>query len=300
MAKKRQEKKNQKNKVHQKLQEKGYTKKEIKRLPEKEVKKVSKQVTASERKQNRRQENKNFIRKNNLTETYKYKGKEYKGSKLQDLSPDVLKEFARIQKRRDRDRALQDTKKQRMIQNGLPEHIANKYKGKSNKYVDDAIFKGDRTVYKAKNKQSLSVLWSDVTGESHYSLALTDFEGMTTKEMISRIHEEYHYASNGKVLPSEYRNADKYFLGVAKIQISSDKEKLISDARKSYKKGYTGSAVAEDGHFLTSNKFTVRGYANMMLAIMTRAKPEHVVYYYGIFETYAFENLPEIHKQIFK
>ncbi len=292
MTKKRQKMKNQKQKVHQKLQEKGYTKKEIKKLPEKEVKKVSSQLSALERKHARREANRNFIRKNNLTETYKYKGKEYKGSKLQDLSPDVLKEFARLQKRRERERTLQQTKKEKMIQGGLPEHIANKYKGKSYKYVEDAIFKGDRTVYKAK--ESLSVLWSDVTGESHYDLALAEFNDLPTNEMIARIHEEYQYAKSGKS-----PRGDKYFLGVAKIQTSSDREKLKSSARDSFKKGYNKGAVAEDGHFLTSDKFTVRGYANMMLSVMTRAKPEHVQDYYAKFETYAHENLPEIHKQIF-
>lgn len=293
MGKKRTKQKQQKQKVVQKLQEKGYSKKEIKRLPKKEVQKVSTQISAKERKQERRQANRNFIRKNNLTETYKYKGKEYKGSRLADLSPEVLKEFAKLQKRRERERTLQSTKKQKMLDGGLSEHLANKYKSKSYKYVDEAIFKGDRTVYKAK--ESLSVLWSDVTGESHYDLALAEFDDLTTKEMIARIHDEYQYAKSGKS-----PRGDKYFLGVAKIQTSSDKEKLKSSARDSFKKGYNKGAVAEDGHFLTSDKFTVRGYANMMLSVMTRAKPEHVQDYYAKFETYAFENLPEIHKQIFK
>ena len=292
MAKKRQTNKNHKKKVVQKLQDKGYSKKEIKRLPKQEVKKVSNQVKVNTRKQERRTANREYIKRNNLTETYKYKGKEYKGSKLQDLSPEVLKEFARLQKRRERERALQATKKQKMIEGGLSEHLADKYKSKSHKYVDDAIFKGDRTVYKAK--ESLSVLWSDVTGESHYDLALAEFNDLSTKEMISRIHEEYQYAKSGKS-----PRGDKYFLGVAKIQTSSDREKLKSSARDSFKKGYNKGAVAEDGHFLTSDKFTVRGYANMMLSVMTRAKPEHVQDYYAKFETYAYENLPEIHKQIF-
>lgn len=185
-----------------------------------------------------------------------------------------------------------------MLAGGLPEHLADKYKTKSQKYVDTAIFKGDRTVY--KGKESLSVLWDDVTGDSHYDLALADFNDLTTKEMIAQIHKEYQYAESGKILPSRYRSEDKYFLGVAKIQTSSDKEKLKASARESYKKGYKKGAVAEDGHFLTSDKFTVRGYANMMLSVMTRAKPEHIVDYYTKFETFAYENFPEIHRQIFK
>ena len=267
--------------------------KQIKRLPTKEVKKVSSQVTKNERKQARRQANRNYIRKNNLNESYKYNGKVYKGADLIDLSPEVLKKFAKLQERRERERSLQLTKKEKMIAGGLPEHLADKYKTKSYKYVDDAIFKGDRTVY--KGKESLSVLWSDVTGESHYDLALAEFDDLTTKEMITRINDEYQYASSGKS-----PRGDKYFLGVAKIQTSSDREKLKTSARESYKKGYTKGAVAEDGHFLTSDKFTVRGYANMMLSVMTRAKPEHVQDYYAKFETYAYENLPEIHRQIFK
>ena len=302
MAKKKPNKriqnKKQKQKVVKKLQNKGYSEKEIKRLPKEEKVKASKQVVQNDRKKSRREANKNYIRKNNLTETYKYKGKEYKGSKLADLSPEVLKEFAKIQKRRDADRKRQDAYKQDMLAGGLPEHLAEKYKGKSRKYVDEAIYKGDRTVYKAK--ESLSVLWSDVTGDSHYDLALADFNSLTTKEMISQIHNEYQHASEGKILNSKYRSTEKYFLGVAKIQVSSDREKLKGAATESYKKGYKQGAVGEDGHFLTSNKFTVRGYANMMLSVMTRAKPEHVKVYYEKFETFAYENLPEIHKQIFK
>lgn len=293
MANKRIKKKHQKQKVQKKLQQKGYTEKQIKRLPQKEVKKVLSQVTKNERKQARRQANRNYIRKNNLNESYKYNGKVYKGADLVDLSPEVLQKFARLQERRNKERTLQATKKQKMIAGGLPEHLADKYKTKSYKYVDDAIFKGDRTVY--KGKESLSVLWSDVTGESHYDLALAEFDDLTTNEMITRIHEEHQYAKSGKS-----PRGDKYFLGVAKIQTSSDKEKLLSSARDSFKKGYKKGAVAEDGHFLTSDKFTVRGYANMMLSVMTRAKPEHVQDYYAKFETYAYENLPEIHKQIFK
>lgn len=308
MANKRIKKKQQKQKVQQKLQQKGYTEKQIKRLPEKEVKKVASQVIKNERKQAKRQANRNYIRKNNLTESYKYNGKVYKGADLVDLSPEVLKKFAKLQERREKERALQITKRQKMLDVGLPEHLADKYKTKSYKYVNDAIFKGDRTIY--KGKESLSVLWSDVTGESHYDLALTDFNDMPTKEMISQIHKEYQYASKGKILPSAYRDTDKYFLGVARIQISSNVEKLEQHAKKAQrntryhnghvKKGYKGKGVAEDGHFLTSNEFTVRGYANMMLSVMTRAKPEHVVQYYSVFETYAFHNFPEIHKQIFK
>ena len=293
MANKRIKKKQQKQKVQKKLQQKGYSKKQIKRLPIQEVKKASSQVTKNERKQARRQANRNYIRKNNLNESYKYNGKVYKGADLVDLSPEVLKKFAKLQERREKERALQSTKKQKMLAGGLPEHLADKYKTKSYKYVDDAIFKGDRTVYKGKD--SLSVLWSDVTGESYYDLALAEFDDLTTNEMITRIHDEYQYAKSGKS-----PRGDKYFLGVAKIQTSSDINKLKSSAKESYKKGYTKGAVAEDGHFLTSDKFTVRGYANMMLSVMTRAKPEHVQDYYAKFETYAFENLPEIHKQIFK
>lgn len=293
MANKRLKKKRQKQKVQQKLIQKGYSEKQIKRLPTKEVKKVTSQVISNERKQARRQVNRNFIRKNNLNESYKYNGKVYKGADLVDLSPDVLKKFAQLQERRNRERALQTTKKQKMLNGGLPEHLAEKYKTKSHKYVNEAIHKGDRTVY--KGKESLSVLWSDVTGESHYDLALAEFDDLTTNEMISRIHDEYQYARSGKS-----PRGDKYFLGVAKIQTSSDKEKLKASAKESYKKGYKKGAVAEDGHFLTSDKFTVRGYANMMLSVMTRAKPEHVEDYYAKFETYAYENLPEIHKQIFK
>lgn len=293
MANKRLKKKRQKQKVQQKLIQKGYSEKQIKRLPEKEVKKVTTQVISNERKQKKRQANRNYIRKNNLNESYKYNGKVYKGADLVDLSPDVLKKFAQLQKRRNDDRSRQERYKQKMINGGLPEHLAEKYKTKSNKYVNDAIHKGDRTVY--KGKESLSVLWSDVTGESHYDLALAEFNDLTTNEMITRIHEEHQYAKSGKS-----PRGDKYFLGVAKIQTSSDKEKLKTSAKASYKKGYKKGAVAEDGHFLTSDKFTVRGYANMMLSVMTRAKPEHVEDYYAKFETYAYENLPEIHKQIFK
>lgn len=303
MANKRIKKKQQKQKVQKKLQQKGYTEKQIKRLPQKEVKKITSQVTKNERKQARRQANRNFIRKNNLNESYKYNGKVYKGADLVDLSPEVLQKFARLQERRNKERALQLTKKEKMLAGGLPEHLADKYKTKSYKYVDDAIFKGDRTIY--KGKESLSVLWSDVTGESHYDLALAEFDDLTTNEMIARIQEEYHYAKKG-ISP----RGDKYFLGVAKIQVSSNAEKLEQQAKKAQrntryhnghvKKGYKGKGVAEDGHFLTSNEFTVRGYANMMLSVMTRAKPEHVEDYYSKFETYAFHNLPEIHKQIFK
>ena len=290
--KKRLKKKQQKQKIEQKLIQKGYSKKEIKKIPEQEVKKVQRQISNNEKKKIRRQQNRNFIRKNNLTESYKYKGTDYKGSRLEDLSPDVLKEFARIQKRRDSDRKRQTRYKQKMIDGGLPEHLANKYKGESEKFVNEAIHKGDRTIYKAK--ESLSVLWSDVTGESHYDLALAEYNDLTTNEMITRINDLYHYMqTEGAQIGSPF------FKGVAKIQTSSDRKKLIASAKDSYKRGYTKGAVGEDGHFLTSDKFTVRGYANMMLSVMTRAKPEHVQDYYAKFETYAFENLPEIHKQIF-
>ena len=180
-----------------------------------------------------------------------------------------------------------------MIDSGLSEALADKYKYKSNKYVAEAIHKGDRTVY--KGKEYLSVLWSDVTGESHYDLALAEFDDLTTKEMITRINQEYQYARTGNS-----PRGDKYFLGVAKIQTSTNVKKLYYDAKRSERKGYKQEAVAEDGHFLTSDSFTVRGYANMMLSVMTRAKPEHVQDYYAKFETYAYENLPEIHRQIFK
>lgn len=293
MANKRIKKKQQKLKVQQKLEQKGYSQKDIKRLPDVEIKKATRQIVANERKQARRQANRNYIKRQGLNESYKHNGKIYKGADLVDLSPEVLKDFARLQKQRDKKRALQQTKKQRMLDSGLSEHLADKYKYKNNKYVNEAIHKGDRTVY--KGKESLSVLWSDVTGESHYDLALAEFNDLTTNEMITRIHEEYKEGKAG----NSPRGKD-YFLGVAKIQTSSDREKLKADAKASYKKGYKKGAVAEDGHFLTSDEFTVRGYANMMLSVMTRAKPEHIVDYYAKFETYAYENLPEIHKQIFK
>ena len=105
MANKRLKKKRQKQKVQQKLIQKGYSEKQIKRLPQKEVKKVASQVTKNERKQARRQANRTYIRKNNLNESYKYNGKVYKGADLVDLSPEVLRKFAKLQERREKERS---------------------------------------------------------------------------------------------------------------------------------------------------------------------------------------------------
>lgn len=290
MAKKRLKKKQQKQLVQQKLQSKGYSQKEIKRLPSDVYQKEVKRISDNQRKAEKRNQNRKYIKKYGLTEEYKYKGKTYKGSKLVDLDPDVLKDFARIQDRRNKDRTRQSKYKQKMIDAGVPEHIADKYKTKSNAYTTMVAHKGDRTVYKAD--KSLSVLWSDVTGDSHYSLALEQYNDMNTNEMISEIHK-LNKESKGK-------SGSGGFLGVAKIQVSGNREKLKASAKEAYKKGYNKAGAYEDTVVMTSDKFTVRGYANMMLSVMSRAKPEHVQDYYNQLETYAYENLPEIHKQIFE
>lgn len=306
MAKKKRLKKKQtRQRVEQKLLQQGYSKKEIKNLPKQEKIKAEKNIKRNDDRNLKRKKNRNYIKKHNLTETYKHNGVEYKGSRLVDLSPEVLQKFATQQKNREYKRDLRNRYKQKLIDSGLPEHLADKYKYKNKDIVNEVVFKGDRTIY--KTDKSLTVLWSDVTGESHYEVALTQFNDKTTKEMITQIHEEYQIAKEGNT--PKYRE-EKYFLGVAYIEISRDENKLQRHAKRKMrnsryhnghvKKGYKGLGVAEDGHFLTSNEFTVRGYANMMLSIMTRAKPEHVVQYYNELETYAKRNLPEIHKQIFE
>lgn len=292
MANKRIKKKHQKQRVQQKLIQKGYNERQVKNVSKSEYIKVEKQIIRNDKRQQRRQSNRNFIKKNNLNESYKYNGKVYKGSDLADLSPEVLKKFADIQKRREKDRALQSVKRQKMIEGGLSETLADKYKSKSYKFVDDAIFKGDRTQY--KSKEYLSVTWADVTGESDYAHALNEYDSMSTNDMITEIQNSYNESKSAP------KGDSSGFKGVAKIQTSSDREKLLTDAKESFKKGYNKCAVYEGTHLLTTNKFTVRGYANMMLSVMNRAKPEHVQQYYEEFETYAYKNLPEIHKQIFK
>ena len=301
-TKKRLQKKQHKQKVTEKLKQKGYTEKEIKKLPKQEVKKASSQVRQYERKQQRRQQNRDFIRKNNLTETYKYNGVEYKGaSRLADLSPDVLKEFARLQKNRERDRALKNKKVEQIINAGYSREFAEKYKKANLKTVSEVAFKGDRTVY--YSKQHLSVSWADVTGESHWAMALESFNHLSTKEMISKIHDIYKASKRNETIDEDgeiVRGDSSGFKGVAKISVSDSAGKIFGKAQKAISRGYDNLMVTEDTTLLSTNKFTVRGYANMMLSVMTRTKPALVQNYYEEFENFAYNNLPEIHKEIFR
>jgi len=290
MANKRIKKKHQKQKVQQKLIQKGYTEKQVRYIDSSEWRKVSKQIQSNERKQQKRKQNQNYIKKHNLTESYKHNGKVYKGSQLKDLSPETLQKFAEVQKRREKERALQQRKIEKIMQGGYSREFAEKYKNKSLKFVDDVAFKGDRTVY--KSSQYLSVTWADVTGDSEWSLALHQFDNMNTNDMIAEIHDIYKN-SKGK-------SGSAGFQGVAKISVSDSGMKNFNKAQKSVEKGYKGAMVTEGKQLLSSNEFTVRGYANMMLSVLSRAKPDHVRQYYNELETFAYTNLPEIHKQIFR
>jgi len=289
--KKRLKKKQLKQRTEQKLIQQGYSKKEVKNLPKNEVKKVEKQIVRNDTRRNQRQLNRNFIRKNNLTESYKHNGVVYKGSRLADLSPEVLQKFAKQQKEREYRRSLYERKKQQLINNGVPEELADSYKYSKKAFFEEALHKGDRTVY--KSSEYLSVTWSDVTGESDYAHALNEYDAMTTKDMIAEIHNTYNESKSAP------KGDSSGFKGVAKIITSSDEQKVKQQAKEAFKRGYNKGAVYEGTHLLTANEFTVRGYANMMLSVMNRAKPEHIQQYYAEFETYAYNNLPEIHKQIF-
>lgn len=300
MAKsKRLKKKQQTQKVFQKLQSQGYSEKEIKRLPKNEKVKASRKIRDAEYKQQRRAKNERLINKLGLNESYTYNGKEYKGSKLKDLSPETLKKFGEVQKRRDRDRRRYEKNKASIMNAGYSSDIAEKYKTKKLAVVNEVIHKGDRTVY--KSKKYLSVTWADVTGESQMHHALHQYDNMSTTEMISEIHRLHKESENKKSIKKDPNSPEeKYFFGVAKITVGSDKEEIKEVGKQLFKKGYTKRMVTEDTQLLTSNEFTVRGYANMMLSVMSRAKPEHRQQYFNELEHFAYNNLPEIHRQIFR
>ena len=302
MAKKRLKKKRQKQKVVAKLQSKGYSEKEIKKLPKQEVKKVEAQVRANDRQKLRRQQNTTFIRKNNLNESYKYEGKEYKGiGSMRDLSPEVLKQFAEVQKRRDRDRKRQERYIKTITDAGYSREFAEKYKNKSLKFVEEVAFKGDRTVY--TSKQYLSIAWSDVTNESQWTMALHQYDDLSTKEMIAKIHETYRLAKQNKAFNKQgkiEKGDSSGFMGVAKISISNSPSNIKIKTFNARNRGYNKGMVTEDTQLLSTNQFTVRGYANMMLSVMTRTKPALIQEYYHELENFAYNNLPEIHKEIFR
>ena len=176
---------------------------------------------------------------------------------------------------------------------GLPSHLIQKAQGKTYKEIDSMAldFLGDRTVY--KSKEYLSIMWSDVTGESNMSFTLDENKDLSTQEMIEAIHDIYESALDADVDDSNN------FYGVAQIVWGSDSD--IDEERKDlWLRGYR-DRVADDSEFLVkSNEFTLRGFANLMLSVMRRTKPEFIVSYYEKMETFASEYLPEIHAQIFE
>lgn len=296
--KKRIQKKKAVQKTAQKLRDYGISDKQQKRLPKTEKKKTIQKINKTERAKALKEEKRLYLENHGIT-NYSTNGKNYNSNSLSNLSWDKINEIIAEDSKRKKSVKNQQyrqntikNKKRYALDKGLPSTFLIKnnmtYK-EIDKYVIE--FLGDRTVY--KSSEFLSVLWSDVTGESKMDLALTDFSYMSTSEMIDKIHEIQEEAEG--TTPDDSSG----FLGVASI-VWGDKSEVHDEVNSLWWRGYNQKTPTEVERIMYSNEFTVRGYANMMLSVMTRTKAEFITDYYNNFETFAHKYLPEIHKQIFK
>ena len=292
---KRIQKKTVKKSQNKKLSSKGLSEKEIKKLTITERKKTIQKIEKSEKKSLQYQQNKEYLLKNNITSNYIINGKKYTPSKLANLSPVTLKKYIDDIKRQQRNQRQNEARKireenniQRLLENGIDYEQAKKNKRLSQKNLEQLIFLGDRNVYVAE--AYLSVMWSDVTGESQLQLALNEFNDLSTKQMIEKIQDIYNNVQ---------ADGSDFFKGVPKIEIHKDINYMQSAINDGYFRGYDQKMVTEKEFLLMSNEWTLRGYANMMLSIMSRTSNDLIRNAYNHFEHYAYMYLPEIHKQIF-
>ncbi|MBE7054412.1 MAG: hypothetical protein E7391_09135 [Ruminococcaceae bacterium] len=289
--KKRQQKKNIKNTQNKKMMSKGLSPKQIKQMTPPERKKTVKKIEANERKQLRREENKKFLKKHNITGNYTINGVKYTPSKMLDLGEEKLNlilDEARKQKRRERDYRIEQAKIKQLTDAGFDLEQASKYKRRNKDIISNLIFLGDRNVYKAK--AFLSVRWADVTGESQMGLAVTDYSHYSTEEMIEEIRM---FKTTIK------KDGSGDFKGVPKIITHEDKKQLNNQILDSFESGYNEKMVTEGQQIMYSNEWTLRGYANMMLSVLSRTSDNLKLSSYDEFEDYARNYLPEIYKQIF-
>ena len=288
---KRIQKKKATGEVAKKLSSHGIPEKKQKRMLPDERKKAIQKVNKSERAKALKQEKKDFL-KNHGISNYTINGKNKGIDSLSTLSWEQIKQITDTKKKelqREKNRIYRENtlrnKKRYLRQKGIPESRISEYAKGTYKEIDSKIddFFGDRTVY--KTKEFLSIMWADVTGESNMSFIFDENKDMSTDEIIEAINDIYMSA-----LEAEPDSSDD-FRGVASIMWGSEPE-VETERREQWWKGYRDKLV-------TSNEFTLRGFANIMLSIMRRTKPEFIVDYYSQMETFASQHLPEIHAKIF-
>ena len=289
--KKRLQKKNTKKEQNEKLMSKGLSQKQIKQMTSDERKKKLKQISDYERKQARREENKKFLKKHNITGNYTINGIKYTPSKMLDLGEkklNLILEEARKQKRRERDFKREQGKIRQLMDAGFDLEQASKYKRRNKDIISNLVFLGDRTVYKAD--KYLSVRWADVTGESQMGLAVTDYSHYSTAEMIEEIN---------LFKKTIKKDGSGDFKGVPKIIVHDDKKRMNQQILDSFESGYNEKMVTEGQQIMFTDQWTLRGYANMMLSVLSRTSDNLKQSSYDEFEDYARNYLPEIHKQLF-
>lgn len=291
MANKRIQKKKKKQAQIKKLVSTGYTEKQARKLQnislDTDYYNALKGEKNREYKKNTVNNKINYAAKKGITISKSEAGK-YTYKQIDKIFSDIQKEKNRLYKLNTQKNKIKYAKSK-----GMPNIRLNKMRNLTYKEIDSFIdmYLGDRTVYKAK--ESLQILWSDVTGDSQMSMALHDYDEKSTTQMIDEINNRM------SAIKKNGSGGSGSFKGVANIQYSNDENYLKNQRDKKFWRGYNKGVAGENGMIMKSDEWTLRGYANMMLSVLTRTSDDLAQDYYNTFETYAYNNLPEIHRKIF-
>lgn len=154
----------------------------------------------------------------------------------------------------------------------------------------DTLLKQDNRVY-SSGSNFIGVSWSDKTGESDLRGAKAECDAMSLEEEMRQIKNMYDNTGDD--------DSDN-LKGFALIQTSDNQREMVKLMNAAKKRGYTKADNFNYVDLAYSNRFTAKGYADIMYVAMANTDGANRKNIYEEMKYFAEVNMPELHDILFK
>lgn len=270
MASKRQRKKQHKKQLQQRF-------KNTEKLTYSELLiKEEKADKARKQRENRYQENLKLVAENDVNVTI-----------TKSMTKAQVIEAIKKEKRKQDRIKRQERKISLMMEHGFTREQAEKYKNKSDDFIEGLL---TDTLYTIK--KWVAVAWADTTGESDLASVIEEIRGLTLREKMDQVETFYLEALDNPDGSYGYQGIPVFIHG-------DSKEYVLKRLAEYKKRRYSLRLPHNYAVIGVSNQFSVEGVVDMMYLAMARTVNTERKKFYEEVEYFCSLYLPEIHKRIF-
>ena len=184
-----------------------------------------------------------------------------------------------------------ERKYQQLIDGGINPADARRLASKDigQKKIDTLLSQDNRIFSSGKN--FIGVSWSDKTGESDLRGAKAECDSMSLEEEMEQIKTMYNETADD--------DSDN-LKGFALIQTSDNQREMVKLMKAAKKRGYTKTDNYNYVDLAYSNRFTAKGYADIMYVAMANTDGANRKHIYEEMKYFAEVNMPELHDKLFR